>query len=168
MDWRWYPRADSLRSLREPLGAGGPVLLVMVPTVLGLLALGWRFELWIPRPWRPAARLVGAVLLLCGIGTVILAVQRLRRARAERRLCTSGPYRFVRHPLYAAWIWLLIPGVTLGLGFWPLGLAAPIMYLVTSAVLDREERRLREQFGDRYESYAASVPALVPWPDRDR
>jgi protein-S-isoprenylcysteine O-methyltransferase Ste14 len=151
-----------MQSLRRLLGAGGPIVLVMAPTLLCLFLLSWRFDRWIPRPWRLPARILGAGLVLVGVGTILVAGRRLRQARAAGRLCTSGPYRFVRHPLYASWIWLLLPGGTLLLGLWPVLLSAPAMYLVTSRFLAREERRLREQFGAAYAAYAASVPALAP------
>lgn len=151
-----------MQSGRRLLGAGGPILLVMAPTVLGLFLLSWWFDLWIPRPWRRLARVVGVGLVLAGGGTVLVAGRRLRQARAAGRLCTSGPYRYVRHPLYATWIWLLLPGGTLLVGLWPGLLSAPAMFLVTRRFLAREERRLREQFGAAYAAYAASVPALAP------
>ena len=144
------------------LGAGGRILLVMAPATLGLLGVGLWAAAWIPAAIRPAAVLVGAVLVVLGVGVILRAFAALRTAREANRLCTSGPYAHVRHPLYAAWIWLVLPGVALLIGLWPLLLAAPLMAFVTGRWLPAEERSLREGFPERYQAYAAAVPALWP------
>ncbi|MGE5647906.1 MAG: methyltransferase family protein [Acidobacteriota bacterium] len=78
------------------------------------------------------------------------------------RLVTSGPYRFVRHPIYTA-----LYGLTLATALvdsrW---IAIPVftaIYAVGTAVRVRsEERLLRTEFGAEFEQYAARVPAVVP------
>ena len=70
-------------------------------------------------------------------------------------LVTSGPYRFVRHPAYAAFPFLMVGG-GLALGSW---LAALIGLLLVLPVLRRaawEDRVLREQL-EGYAAYARQV-----------
>jgi protein-S-isoprenylcysteine O-methyltransferase Ste14 len=74
---------------------------------------------------------------------------------------TTGPYRLVRHPMYAGIIPYLL-GVPLLLGSW-LGLAlAPLLIVVLGIRALLEERALRAEL-EGYDAYAAEVRyRLVP------
>ncbi|HTG84225.1 MAG TPA: isoprenylcysteine carboxylmethyltransferase family protein [Gemmatimonadales bacterium] len=84
------------------------------------------------------------------------------RITQDHDLITTGPYRFVRHPIYAAMLGLLLGT---GLAFSrPVGLGAGLLtFLVGTALRVRvEERLLRATFGETYDAYARQVPAVVP------
>ncbi len=85
------------------------------------------------------------------------------RAGREEPLVVAGPYRYVRSPLYFGAVVLV-----LGLGF----LTAYSFIFVTSAVVflwfrlvltPFEEKELRVLFGAQWESYAKSVPMMIPF-----
>lgn len=129
------------------------------PPLLGLEPLRW----------------IGAALI--GLGAVILLDTFTRFAFEGRgtpapafptvTLVVSGPYRYVRNPMYLAVSALIVgqalligcvPLLLYGLGFW----AATHLF-----VLFYEEPVLRRRYGARYEAYAAHVrrwrPRLTPW-----
>lgn len=84
------------------------------------------------------------------------------RITQDHDLITTGPYRFVRHPIYTAMLGLLL---ATGLAFSrPLGLGAGLLtFLAGTALRIRvEERLLRATFGETYDAYARQVPAVVP------
>ncbi|HEY9506940.1 MAG TPA: isoprenylcysteine carboxylmethyltransferase family protein [Gemmatimonadales bacterium] len=76
-------------------------------------------------------------------------------------LVTSGPFRWVRHPLYsgALALWL---GTALGTLNWLLLALWPLFVAVIIRELPTEERMLRAKFGAPYEAYAAQTGRLVP------
>jgi protein-S-isoprenylcysteine O-methyltransferase Ste14 len=84
------------------------------------------------------------------------------RSLAARTLVTTGPYRWIRHPLYLG-ACLEIAGVPLMLNaFWA---AAAGVLLFTPLEIGRivfEERHLRAIFGAAYDDYAARTGALFP------
>ena len=82
---------------------------------------------------------------------------------ADHRLIQTGAYRFVRHPIYASMVALLI-----AVGFlnarWPLFAAAVVLHLVGTEIRVRtEDRLLASRFGDEFRSYQNAVPAYVPF-----
>jgi len=84
------------------------------------------------------------------------------RITQDHDLITTGPYRFVRHPIYTAMLGLLL---ATGLAFSrPVGLGAGLLtFLAGTALRIRvEERLLRATFGETYDAYARQVPAVVP------
>ncbi|WP_442908778.1 methyltransferase family protein [Halodesulfurarchaeum sp.] len=89
----------------------------------------------------------------------------LAEARAADRLCTTGPYRYVRHPLYAAWLWLVLSGMTFLMWLWPLFGAVPVMYALTRLSLPIEAATLQANTGP-LTSATLPVPALWPRPTR--
>jgi protein-S-isoprenylcysteine O-methyltransferase Ste14 len=78
------------------------------------------------------------------------------------RLVTSGPYRFVRHPMYLGILGFHI-GATFAMESLVL-LAATALIVVpyTAARIVAEEKVLRDGFGADYAAFTQRVPALVP------
>jgi len=79
------------------------------------------------------------------------------------RLVQTGPYRKVRHPMYAAaCIWAF---------FWPLLINSLIGALLTSILvayavskrIEREEQALINAFGDEYLEYRKTTWRLIPF-----
>src|SRR5512145_1626995 len=68
----------------------------------------------------------------------------------EQALVTSGPYQFIRHPIYTAFI--LILGSTLLISAnWLIGLAwIGMTVLETTSRISFEESLMQEYFGDQY------------------
>jgi protein-S-isoprenylcysteine O-methyltransferase Ste14 len=123
------------------------------------LGLGHVFTL----PLLPAVRVaVGALLVVGGLvlyGTAALSVMRAYNADT---LITHGAYGRCRHPVYAAWAVLVIPGVSLIANCW-LGLLLGCGLSVLVRVLTvREDRYLEQRFGDAFRRYRRRVPAVLP------
>jgi len=81
--------------------------------------------------------------------------------RKEHSLVTSGPYRWVRHPLY-------MMGLIGYLGFallsesWFIALMAVITFVILSLRLPKEEARLIERFGSEYREYMRRTGRFLP------
>lgn len=64
------------------------------------------------------------------------------RVEADQKVIDTGPYAYVRHPMYAAAIWLFV-GIPLALGsWWSVVLVIPVLLVLLWRLLD-EERILR-------------------------
>lgn len=111
---------------------------------------------------------VGLAVVLLGLGLAVWARVYLGRnwgmpmtQRAEPELVTSGPYRFVRHPIYSG-ILLATLGTALAVNlFWLVALASIGAYFVYSARV--EERNMVESFPEAYPSYRAHTKMLIPF-----
>ena len=147
----------------------------IVPLALGIALLA---TLHVPFAWL-ATRILppSAVWFWLGLALVVLGLAFSVAARVwlgnnwsgmvtlkqDHELIRSGPYRWVRHPIYTGLL-LAILGSAIALGEWR-GLVA--LVLVAVAFLRKvaiEERFLTQQFGAAYARYRAEVPALVPMP----
>lgn len=78
------------------------------------------------------------------------------------KLIVSGPYRIVRHPIYTG---LLGKILATGLAFseWQAIAPALLVFAIGVAIrIRREEKLLRDAFGDDFGAYARYVPAVFP------
>ena len=139
----------------------------------GLLSLAWfapalavhvvTWPAFVIEPLRSwAGRIAGGVLLAGGIAFYAWGRVHLHRAMRKGVLATAGPYRLVRHPLYAAGLWLMAPGVAVLAASWLL-LPLPLwMALCLAPLLGREEAALASRFGDAWQAYAGRTGRLRP------
>jgi protein-S-isoprenylcysteine O-methyltransferase Ste14 len=86
--------------------------------------------------------------------------------RENHEFVQSGPFRFVRHPVYFSMILELLASGLLSSAWWML-LIVPFAFIPALVMrLRLEEPALLEKFGDRYRDYQRRVPMLIPykWP----
>ena len=112
----------------------------------------------------------GITLLIAGELIRIWAVShaggetRTRNVGATR-LCTSGPYAFVRNPLYVGNM-LMYLGIVFIAGATSVLLMAATTFsfflIQYSLIISLEEERLDELFGQEYSRYKENVPAVFP------
>jgi protein-S-isoprenylcysteine O-methyltransferase Ste14 len=84
------------------------------------------------------------------------------RLRKIHRLVTTGPYRFMRHPMYTAYLLLFLGAFLLSTN-WVIGAGGTGVILTLMTLrLPREERRLAARFGEAWLSYRESTGAFLP------
>lgn len=77
------------------------------------------------------------------------------------QLIRSGPYAFVRHPIYTGMLVACL-GTALVVGEWRGILAVVLLLAAHSRKAMREERMLTQEFGDQYTAYQQSTGFLLP------
>jgi protein-S-isoprenylcysteine O-methyltransferase Ste14 len=102
--------------------------------------------------------LLGIYWLFSSIGSGITATSATRQRHA---LVTSGPYRWVRHPLYTF-------GTSLFLAFgmmadnWFIALLGILAFIAMAVRTPKEEANLIEKFGDDYRAYMEHTGRFLP------
>jgi len=81
--------------------------------------------------------------------------------KQDHKLIQSGPYRWVRHPIYTG-ILLAMLGTALMIGKVHAFAAVLIMFVAYCYKISREEKLLSQQFGSDYEAYRQRTKALLP------
>lgn len=114
------------------------------------------------------AQAIGLALFLLGLALAVWARLYLGRnwgmpmtEKADPELVRTGPYRFVRHPIYSGII-LAVVGTALAVSVDLLIVAALLSaYFVYSAVV--EERNMTRLFPGAYPDYKRSTKMLLPF-----
>ena len=107
---------------------------------------------------------VGVVLVFAGLGLHLRTMHTLRTWWVEGRLCTTGPFRWFRHPMYAAWITFVSLGVALYLDSWVLLAWAAALHPLWRVLVTAEENMMARLFPDEYPAYAARTGRFIPRP----
>jgi len=111
---------------------------------------------------------VGNVIVVPGVLLLSYALLHLKggffRETAPKlgHLVKGGPYRFCRHPVYLAFIMMMV-GIDLALGS-ALGLGLTVVLAAPSALYraNVEDRLLRQRFGEEWEEHARHVGFFFP------
>ena len=136
--------------------------------VLGMPALMWLVSGrgWPYVPETTVRMVVAPVLALCGLALSIWSIVYMRRigkgnpmdafghevAPRTRHLMTDGPYRINRNPMLSGTL-LYLTGVAVWLWRWPAWLVLAVFFAVMLVQVLSEEKRLRRDFGEEYETY---------------
>lgn len=150
----------------SPLLRPRTLILPPAPYAAALVAGWWldRRVQALPLDWGVTTRPLG--WLLVGVGVVLFAWTLVTFARhrttvnpykAASALCTDGPFRFSRNPIYLG-DWFILGGVALLLETaWPLVFAPLVWALLRYGVIRHEEAHLEARFGDDYRAYKSRV-----------
>jgi protein-S-isoprenylcysteine O-methyltransferase Ste14 len=115
-------------------------LLPALATGLPAIWLSWTATAHLGRQWRVEAGL-----------------------NADHELIRSGPYRLVRHPIYASMLGMMLMSAAL-IGTWPGAPVGIVLFLIGIEIRVRiEDRLLAGRFGDSFQAWRNSVAAYIPF-----
>lgn len=114
-----------------------------------------------------ATRIAGTFITIIGLIGYILSLLYLRSSwslsasvKEGHKLVVSGPYKFVRHPMYSSMI-LLVLGSGLLIANYMMVLFTPLICIVYYIRARKEEELLKEEFLE-YDQYSRNAKMLIP------
>jgi len=160
--------AGRQESAPVPRGLGAVKLLKVL--MLTFLLVQTLFLDVLPIADEPRAlRVAGAIVFFFGLATAVAGRLRLGRSWVDledyrvlprQALVTTGIYRYVRHPIYAGDLLLLV-GLELALNSWlVLGVALPVVVVVRQVMA--EEGILARAFPS-YRDYSTRTKRFIPF-----
>ncbi len=179
-EWfRSLQRGEAVTLLPERRGGTWPLWTQVAMIALGLvlfavlMLLGWVPLFSASQLVQRLMQISGLILTLAGLGLVFWARRTLGKYWGvstsqqvklldDHRLIQSGPYAWVRHPMYfGAWVWML--GITLVYPVWATLLLFISMLIAFGGRARREEAALAERFGAEYQEYKKRTRYLIPF-----
>ncbi len=133
---------------RGPLGVGVTLLLFLAAAMV-------EKHLILPQLGVPLRVRIG-VLTVCTIFAAALAIWSIRSLPTEargRKLCITGAFRYLRHPLYAALVSIFNFGLAFFLNHSVFLIVAVILHLIWHRIVSQEEKMMVREFGEEYLQY---------------
>ncbi len=122
----------------------------------------------VPPAPDPFFAALGCIICASGIAFAVWARYHLGRnwgmpmsEKEDRELVSTGPYAFVRHPIYTGVILGLIGSAAVSGGWWWLIALIGASYFIIAAL--REEAMLSKELPAGYPEYRARTRMLVPF-----
>jgi protein-S-isoprenylcysteine O-methyltransferase Ste14 len=138
----WFPKpyADFVQKLRVAFG----FLLLVAFALLS----------------QPSSASMWAGVPVCILGLLLRGWAAGHLAK-DRQLATTGPYKYIRNPLYAGTLMVAAGVAIASRNLWLAAILAAVFLLVYLPAIELEEQHLRELF-PAYEEYALRVHRLLP------
>jgi protein-S-isoprenylcysteine O-methyltransferase Ste14 len=106
---------------------------------------------------------LGGVIVLAGIALRIWAQEHLRyRIGIHKQLTVTGPYQFIRNPLYIGNMMMCVGATIASELLWLVPITISWCIGVYSVVIRYEEGHLLEKYGDAYRKYLLEAPRWLP------
>ena len=146
--------------------------------IYGIGIMAWlvdpRWMAWSSLSLPDWLRWIGVGLIIIGVLTLNWGLRSLGKnftdtvvTRKEHTLVTSGPYRWVRNPLYCSYF-VIVTGMTLLMANWFPAVAGAFVLTLVVIRTQKEEENLIERFGDEYRDYMQRVGRFFPRLHRQR
>ena len=127
-------------------------ILVLPPLVYGAaFVMGLLLHLAIP------VHIFSTTLVLMTLRALSRAHTPVDPMKPTTALVTEGPFGYSRNPIYLALTLLSLGVAFLVNAWWILLLVVPVLLVIRSGVIAREEAYLTRKFGDAYCEYTAQV-----------
>ena len=137
---------------------------VLITVLLWILAL--QISTWISIPeMRIAPTFRYILIVLFSIDSTLLLVWShivLPPSVRAKTLITTGPYQYVRHPIYAAFIWSGTGIMAMVYKSWLLIIFIIPIHIFWTWHIQKEEKHMLEKFGSEYKNYMNSTGQFFP------
>ena len=165
----WFIEAGRAKRARtRALTSAGVGVRALVFLVIVLLLRSATFRGQLDASVSPAVQAAGFTLFVLGIGFAVWARVYLgsnwgmpMSEKVDPELVTTGPYRYVRHPIYSGIILAMIgTGIAVS-AYWLIPAVILAVYFVFSAAA--EERIMLRVFPATYPAYKHASKMLIPF-----
>ncbi|MBT8088609.1 MAG: isoprenylcysteine carboxylmethyltransferase family protein [Gammaproteobacteria bacterium] len=109
--------------------------------------------------------LLNTIFLVSVLLTLVIIVWSLKSlpvAKRGNQLCTTGAFKYVRHPLYAAFLTVFSFGLAIYLNSYIYIVWAVLLHPIWAYLIRPEEKLMIDIFGEAYLEYQKKTGRFVP------
>ncbi len=144
-------------------GIGHILAFIIIPVSIGAIVITLinphTFDIPIP---RIIGLCIGTFLTIVWINFYSYTMRYIFKQIRNHKLATTGPYALCQHPLYASFIFFLIPGAAFLFNSWFLFVPAVIMLILFKVLINIEYKMLEEEYGEEWKEYHRNTPEILP------
>ncbi|MFQ6677720.1 MAG: methyltransferase family protein [Fidelibacterota bacterium] len=112
---------------------------------------------------NPMFRILLAVMFtIDGVYLLIGSLYYLNPLQRGETMVTTGPYKYIRHPLYSSLIYSFTALIALWFKSWFLLFSVVPVSLIWSRLVQKEEKYMLNKFGKKYRDYMDKTGQFLP------
>jgi protein-S-isoprenylcysteine O-methyltransferase Ste14 len=149
------------------------MIVIGMALCIPLFYFGWIPLFHVPSNMTFTFGMIGLLFYLAGLFFTLWARRTLGkywglstslnvRLLDEHQIIQSGPYAFVRHPMYFGW-WIAMLGLTLLYPVWAIFVLFASTLIAFIGRARREEAALAERFGNSWVEYRKRTKLIIPF-----
>jgi protein-S-isoprenylcysteine O-methyltransferase Ste14 len=157
-------REEGLTALLLRMGFALPLLAVFLLYIFYPKAIAWSqlpLPVWL-RALGAGMGILSTPLILSVFRSIGRNISETVLTKSEHELVRHGPYRWVRHPLYATSLLLLLSLSLIAESWFIFGYSVIGLIVFRFVVIPAEEAHLIASFGEAYHNYQNRTGALFP------
>lgn len=144
--------------IKTLVGSGDKIMMLALPfLVIGLIVNILFPSIFSVGGPTQVLKIVSIVILIPGVVIWIWSVTLILIKVPKNELITSGPYLFVKHPLYTGVALLVLPWIGFLFNTWLGVIIGVIIYIGSRIYAPREEKFLLKTFGAAWDEYCHHV-----------
>lgn len=136
------------------------LLLILLEVAAYFFHLKYPFSLNLTRQTQILITIPLVLIFITGYLSFLLTY---RKHSVGKKVIKSGPYRLVRHPLYAADIFTLSSIAAVWFNSIAFVVAWLILLFLLHFIVKPEEKYMEKKFGEEYLQYKRKVPSILPY-----
>jgi protein-S-isoprenylcysteine O-methyltransferase Ste14 len=102
------------------------------------------------------------ISILISLAVIVWSIKSLPAADRGNKLCTTGAFKYVRHPLYAAFLSIFDFGLAVYLNSYIFILWAVLLHPIWHYIVRYEERLMIDIFKEEYVDYQKKTGRFLP------
>jgi protein-S-isoprenylcysteine O-methyltransferase Ste14 len=109
--------------------------------------------------------ILNSIFFVSGVTTLVIivwSVKSLPAGERGKKLCSSGAFKYVRHPLYAAFLSVFNFGLAVYLNSYIFVFWAALLHPIWHSLVVNEEGLMIDIFGETYREYRKTTGRFLP------
>jgi len=110
---------------------------------------------------NPSIVILGVVITAAGISLWLVSSAHLKQAQKAGKIATSGPFQYIRHPIYAS-VYLISFGLGLIFFAWIWFVVMAVFFPLWWLESKEEEKEMLGKYGENYGAYQKRTKMFIP------
>lgn len=109
------------------------------------------------------SNLIFIIAIILALAVMVWGFASLPLKKRGKELITDKAFKYFRHPIYAGFLDFFVFGLGFYLKSFGILISGIILIFICGKIVEKEEKYLIKQFGQKYKDYQKRTKKFIPW-----
>jgi protein-S-isoprenylcysteine O-methyltransferase Ste14 len=109
------------------------------------------------------SNLIFIIAIILALAVMVWGFASLPFKKRGKELITDKAFKYIRHPIYAGFLDFFVFGLGFYLKSYGILISGIILIFLCGKMVEKEEKYLIKQFGQKYQDYQKRTKKFIPW-----